>query len=189
MKVRSAAPQDFDAVTDLLERLGRAEVTDATRDRCREIYAAQISDPGIDHLVAEDDSGAVVAFCSLHFRNRLNHPTAQAWIPDLFVLESARRQGIANALLSAAEERALARNCWDLTLESGYQRTEAHQLYESFGMRDAAASTSASCSADATYTGRGVAWVWWPIRSSKPAGRGSPPLGRFDSFAAPLAEI
>jgi GNAT superfamily N-acetyltransferase len=137
MRVRSAEPQDFDAVTDLLELLGRAEVTDATRDRCREVYAGQISDPGVDHLVAEDDSGAVVGFCSLHFRNRLNHPTAQAWVPDLFVLESARRQGIANGLLAAAEERALARGCWDLTLESGHQRTEAHQLYTSFGMRDA----------------------------------------------------
>ncbi len=30
----------------------------------------------------------------------------------------------------------------------------------------------------------GAAGAWWLIRSSKPAGRGSPPLGRFDSFAA-----
>ena len=33
---------------------------------------------------------------------------------------------------------------------------------------------------------RGVAGAWWPIRSSKPAGRRSPAVGRFDSFAAPL---
>ena len=32
---------------------------------------------------------------------------------------------------------------------------------------------------------RGAAAAWWRIRSSKPAGRGSPTLGRFDSFAAP----
>ena len=30
----------------------------------------------------------------------------------------------------------------------------------------------------------GAAGVWWPIRPSKPAGRCSPSLGRFDSFAA-----
>jgi uncharacterized protein len=30
----------------------------------------------------------------------------------------------------------------------------------------------------------GAAGVWWPIWPSKPAGRCSPPLGRFDSFAA-----
>ena len=32
----------------------------------------------------------------------------------------------------------------------------------------------------------GVARARWPIRSSKPAGRGSPTVGRFDSCAAPL---
>src|SRR3954454_5574087 len=32
----------------------------------------------------------------------------------------------------------------------------------------------------------GAAGVWWPARPSKPLGRGSPPLGRFDSFAAPF---
>ena len=30
----------------------------------------------------------------------------------------------------------------------------------------------------------GAAGAWWPIRSSKPVGPGSPRLGRFDSFAA-----
>src|SRR4051812_34502706 len=32
----------------------------------------------------------------------------------------------------------------------------------------------------------GAAWARWPDRSSKPGGRGSPAVGRFDSFAAPL---
>jgi GNAT superfamily N-acetyltransferase len=136
MTVRDAEPQDFDAVTRLLELLGRAAVTDETRDRCREVYAAQVSDPTAWHLIAENDEGEVVGFCSLHFRNRLNHPTAQAWIPDLFVVDSARRQGVARALLEEAERHALERGCWDLTLESGYQRTEAHLLYANFGMRD-----------------------------------------------------
>jgi GNAT superfamily N-acetyltransferase len=137
MKVRDAEPQDFDVVTELLELLGRAQVTDATRDRCREIYAAQISDPAVKHLVAENDEGEVVGFCSLHFRNRLNHATAQAWIPDLFVRESARRQGVARALLEEAERAAFERGCWDLTLESAYPRKEAHLAYANFGMRDA----------------------------------------------------
>jgi hypothetical protein len=37
--------------------------------------------------------------------------------------------------------------------------------------------------------GAGAARAWWPIRSSKPAGRSSPPLGWFDSIAAPWLEI
>ena len=137
MKVRSAEPRDFDAVTALLETLGRATVTDETRDRCRGIYAAQVSDPTADHLVAENDEGEVVGFCSLHFRKRLNHPTPQAWVPDLIVAEGLRRTGIGQALLEHAEQRAIERGCWDLTLESAHHRREAHRFYADFGMRDA----------------------------------------------------
>src|SRR3954466_8197809 len=38
---------------------------------------------------------------------------------------------------------------------------------------------------DRSSIARGAAGVWWPIRSSKPAGRSSPPVGWFDSIAAP----
>lgn len=137
MKIRSAEPQDFDAVTGLLEALGRNPVTDETRDRCREVYASQVSDPTADHLVAEDDEGEVVGFCSLHFRNRLNHTTPQAWVPDLIVRESLRGTGVGKALLERAEQRAIERGCWEITLESAHHRQEAHRFYGAFGMRDA----------------------------------------------------
>ena len=136
MKVRSAEPRDFEAVTTLLELLGRKEVTDETRDRCREIYAAQVSDPTADHLVAEDDGGEIVGFCSLHFRKRLNYTTPEAWVPDLVVSEKLRRTGIGKALLEHAEHRAIERNCWALSLESAHHRVEAHRFYAAFGMRD-----------------------------------------------------
>ena len=89
------------------------------------------------HLVAED-AGEVFGFCSLHFRERLNFPTPEAWIPDLIVTERARRRGAARALLEDAERRARARDCWQLSLESAYFRTEAHSLYAAFGMDDVA---------------------------------------------------
>ncbi len=136
MKVRSAEPRDFDAVTGLLEALGRDPVTDETRDRCREVYAAQVSDPTADHLVAEDADGVVVGFCSLHFRKRLNHTTPEAWVPDLIVAEQVRGMGIGKALLAHAERRAIERSCWALSLESAHHRLEAHRFYGAFGMRD-----------------------------------------------------
>jgi len=136
MKVRSAEPRDFDAVTLLLQELGRDVVTDETRDRCREVYAAQVSDPTADHLVAEDAEGKVVGFCSLHFRKRLNHTTPEAWVPDLIVAEALRGVGIGKALLEHAEHRAIERSCWALTLESAHHRLEAHRFYGAFGMRD-----------------------------------------------------
>jgi GNAT superfamily N-acetyltransferase len=63
-------------------------------------------------------------------------------VPDLIVAEHARRRGAARALLTEAERRAHARGCWALTLESAYFRTDAHRLYEAFGMTDDAGSFS-----------------------------------------------
>jgi GNAT superfamily N-acetyltransferase len=135
MRIRAARRDDFEAVTRLLEVLGRPEVPAATEDDCRAVYEAQIVDANTHHIVAEDGSG-VVAFASLHFRSRLNHPTEEAWIPDLIVAEEARRQGVGRALLEEAERRARERGCHDLTLESAYRRAEAHHMYRQFHMRD-----------------------------------------------------
>ena len=67
-----------------------------------------MADGDAAHLVAEDD-GEVIGFCSLHFRERLNYPTPEAWVPDLIVSERARRRGAARALLEEAERPARVR--------------------------------------------------------------------------------
>jgi GNAT superfamily N-acetyltransferase len=135
--IRAARGDDFEAVTSLLDSLGRKAVTDETRSDARAVFHEQVIDPSAHHLVAEDEHGEVVAVCSLHFRRRLNHPTEEAWIPDFYVAEGARRRGIGRALLEEAERRAIDRGCFHLTLESGHQRAEAHALYRGFRMRDA----------------------------------------------------
>jgi GNAT superfamily N-acetyltransferase len=136
VRVRSAEAGDFDAVVRLLESLGRPEVTDDTRERCRSLYESQLADPAADHLVAEDEGGAVVGFCSLHYLDRLNYTTPQAWVPDLIVDEDKRSAGVGRALLKEAERRACERGCWVLTLESAHWRKDAHRFYEAFGMTD-----------------------------------------------------
>ena len=136
MRVRPAQADDFEVVTALLEELGRKLVTDETRDEVRALYERHLDDEDARHLVVEDDEG-VIAFCSLHFRERLNFPTPDAWIPDLIVTETARRRGAARAMLEEAEHIARDRGCWQLTLESGYTRALAHKLYASHGMTDA----------------------------------------------------
>lgn len=136
MRIRRAERLDFAAVTALLEELGRARVTDETREICRAVFDRHLADDRAAHLVAEDADGAVIGFCSLHFRDRLNYPTPDAWVPDLIVTAKARRRGMARALLSEAERLARERRCWQLTLESAYHRTEAHSVYSSVGMQD-----------------------------------------------------
>jgi GNAT superfamily N-acetyltransferase len=136
MNIRAARRDDFEAVTRLLEELGRPEVTSLTEAECRAVYEEQVVHPDAHHIVAEDANGNIVAFASLHFRTRLNHPTAEAWVPDLIVTEGARRAGIGMALLDEVQRRARERGCHSITLESGYQRAEAHHMYRRFAMRD-----------------------------------------------------
>ena len=136
MEVRPVAGDDFRAVCDLLAELGRPAVGPGTAAACVRTFARDLDDPGADHLLALDDDGTAVGFCSLHYRSRLNHPTAEAWIPDLIVTERARGTGVGRALLAEAESRARERGCHLLTLESAYTRTRAHAVYLAAGMAD-----------------------------------------------------
>ena len=54
MDVRRAEARDFEAVTALLEELGRATVTPATRDECRRVFLDQLDEDGAGPLVVED---------------------------------------------------------------------------------------------------------------------------------------
>jgi len=135
--VRSITTADFDAVAALLAVLGRPALTEGAEPAARDVYDAQLGDELADHLVAEDDEGRVVGFCSQHYRTRLNHATLQAWIPDLIVAEDVRSSGVGRALLGEAERRARERGCHELVLESAYFRTRAHAFYVREGMTDA----------------------------------------------------
>jgi GNAT superfamily N-acetyltransferase len=136
VKVRPVTAEDFRAVCGLLAELGRPTVSDTTSDACRSAFAADLEDDGADHLLAVDERGTPVGFLSLHYRRRLNHPTLEAWVPDLIVNERARGLGVGRALLAEAERRARERGCHRLALESGYGRTRAHGVYLAAGMTD-----------------------------------------------------
>ena len=132
--VRLAGPDDYEAVTALLEELGRPVVSD--HEACRAVYEQDLADPHTAHLLAEDDEGKPVGFCSLHFRPRLNHTTREAWVPDLLVTEAARSKKVGHALLFEAERQARERGCHWLALESAHWRKDAHRFYLNYGLGD-----------------------------------------------------
>ena len=70
----------------------------------------------------------------MEFRERLNRPNREAWIPDLIVTERSRGRGLGRALLLAAFEIAQQHGCCRLSLETGYNRKVDHQLYLAMGM-------------------------------------------------------
>ena len=131
MNLRPAEPRDADAVLALMEGLTRPEVAEDPQPQ-RDVFLAHIEDPDARVYVAEVD-GQIAGAASLWIVPRLNWTTPQAWIPDLYVEPAFRRRGAARALLDACGDEARRRGCHVLVLESGHHRSEAHQLYESYG--------------------------------------------------------
>jgi ribosomal protein S18 acetylase RimI-like enzyme len=131
VNVRPAELHDADAVLALMEGLTRPAVAEDPQPQ-RDVFLAHLDHPDAKVYVAELD-GNVAGAVSLWFVPRLNWTTRQAWIPDLYVDPAFRRRGAARALLDACADEARRRGCHVLVLESGHHRTEAHELYESYG--------------------------------------------------------
>jgi PhnO protein len=142
--VREATPNDWPAVASLLAELGRPDVR-GLEDEAQHAgwFADYLARPDAVALVAEVD-GQVAGFLDLEFRQRLNFPTPQAWIPDLVVSETNRRRGAGAALMARAEELSKERGSWGMTLESATWRTDAHRFYLREGYADSAYSFSKS---------------------------------------------
>ncbi len=54
---------------------------------------------------------------------------------DLYIVEAARGQGVARALLEAARAHALSVGAASISLETAIDNTRAQALYEAFGFR------------------------------------------------------
>ncbi|MFN2471756.1 MAG: N-acetyltransferase family protein [Gaiellaceae bacterium] len=131
MSVRRAEERDAGAVLTLLAGLGRPAVT-ADPEPQEQVFRAHLADDACTIFVA-DDGAAIAGVASLWTRPRLNWPTPEAWLPDLYVDRAFRRRGHGRALIDACAEEARRRGCHRLVLESGHGRAEAHHLYESAG--------------------------------------------------------
>jgi ribosomal protein S18 acetylase RimI-like enzyme len=129
--VRRAEQRDAKTVVALMAGLGRPEVAQDPREQ-EEVFRGHLEHPDAEIFVADLD-GAIAGAVSLWVRPRLNWTTPEAWIPDLYVDPAFRRRGAARALLDACVAAARERGCHRLVLESGHERAEAHQLYESYG--------------------------------------------------------
>ena len=88
----------------------------------------------------EADAGIVLGFAQLYpLWSSTATPPGKLWLlNDLFVAASARRAGVARALLARAERLARETNAVGLTLSTAVDNLRAQPLYESAGyVRDA----------------------------------------------------
>lgn len=131
--VRVAAAGEQDAVVALIAgfRDFYGE-TDPTDDVIAAAVGKLIGDERTDFLLIGDPA---IGVAQLRFRPSIWTGTDDAWLEDLFVVESARGRGAGRALVQGCIDRAAERGCKRLQLDANERNEGAIALYGSLGFR------------------------------------------------------
>jgi ribosomal protein S18 acetylase RimI-like enzyme len=122
----SLTPAIVEAVEKLVPQLSRSNPPPSETE-----LGDVVASPATDLFIALADDGTIIGMSTLvTFRI----PTGmRAWIEDVVVDESARRQGVGEALTEAMVEQARARGCVTVDLTSRPSREAANLLYQKQG--------------------------------------------------------
>jgi ribosomal protein S18 acetylase RimI-like enzyme len=143
--VRPAKPEDLPAVSRLAAELVRMHhrldpprfmLIEPVEDGYQWFFSREIKRKAARILVAEDQ-GAIVgyAYATLEERNWNDLLDACGKLNDIYVDGSARRRGVARALVDATFAWFRERNAPRVVLLSAWQNPEAHAFFESLGFR------------------------------------------------------
>jgi GNAT superfamily N-acetyltransferase len=132
-EVRVAGPEERDAVAALIggfrDFYEEKTPTDATIER---MVAQLIDDERTDFLLIGEPAFGLAA---LRYRPSVWTGADDAWLEDLFVVESERGKGAGRALIEACIERAAERGCKRVQLDANERNEGAIALYESLDFR------------------------------------------------------
>ena len=84
-------------------------------------------------LVAEDDAGELVGFCTAYQDMHSVRFGYRAWVEDLAVHPQRRSSGVGKALIEEAKAWARQRGATHFELDTGLARTDAQRFYEREG--------------------------------------------------------
>jgi ribosomal protein S18 acetylase RimI-like enzyme len=125
-----AGPDDASALILALERLV-PQLSSSNPPPSGEQVVQMLSSPAIHQFMAHDEDGTIVGVATLAV---FRIPTAlRAWIEDVITDESARGQGVGEALTRAMLDRARALGCTTVDLTSRPSRAAANRLYQRVG--------------------------------------------------------
>lgn len=138
MPIRVAAIADLDDLVPLFAAYLDFYAVDKSTLEVRFFLAERLQQGDSTLFIARNESGKAQGFVQLYplFASLALKPS---WLlSDLFVSESARRQGVGEQLLEAAKLHAQANGACGLQLETAKTNRVAQSLYERLGyVRDA----------------------------------------------------
>lgn len=139
MPIQAATAADLDELAALFAGYLTFYEVDKPQAAVRDFLAARLRRGDSTLLLARDDQGVACGFVQLYpFYSSL--ALESAWLlSDLYVSETARRQGIGEALMNAARAHAEASGACGLQLETAKSNLPGQALYERLGyVRDEA---------------------------------------------------
>lgn len=131
--IQPATITDLDALAPLFDGYRQFYRQPPDLPRARAFLAERIERGESLILLARDDDGAGLGFTQLYPLFSSVRAVRTWLLNDLFVAPSARRRGVAGALLRAAAEQARERGAASLSLSTALDNAPAQALYESLG--------------------------------------------------------
>jgi len=129
--VRVAGPEDVAVIARLL--------TEFRDHQERDWPPEETIRAGVERLIGRDDTDYLLGgdppmgFAQLRYRYGVWWDAEDCNLEDLFVRAGARGSGLGRALLEAVIERARARGCRRIELDTGEGNAPARALYRSLG--------------------------------------------------------
>ncbi|WNJ20630.1 GNAT family N-acetyltransferase [Pontibacter sp. G13] len=133
MQIVQATLADLSVVADLFDQYRQWYRCDADLNGAEQYLRARMSQSESVIFLAKDKQGAGMGFTQLYpIFSSIN--MKRMWLlNDLFVAEEARKQGVGQGLLTAAQGHAQQTGAHSLMLETEVSNQPAQKLYEGMG--------------------------------------------------------
>lgn len=134
--VRWATRWDREAVTDLLTALAHMHGDPISRDDLHQALEFALRNPDEVRFCVAERQREIVGVASLHRTYSTWRARHVGTIQDVYVVESARRTGVATAMLHFIHQHALRRGFCRLELQVQRHNSPAWELYTRYGFAD-----------------------------------------------------
>jgi len=134
--VREALQADFPSIISLFTHLWPQYSLDESK--VHQILVEEFLPMSSKRWFVAERGQKIVGAISLRIQNHLWCAGALLHVDELIVDPSVQRQGVGRLLMHTAERYAREKSCKKIELESGMQRTSAHEFYRALGYEDVA---------------------------------------------------